>query len=183
VEPDLRTALIVPVARLPDVVDLWRERTCAFKPSAGVPAHITLVSPFVSAVEATDSLLPGLYELFRQAVSFTFVLGELHRFPAVLYLAHEPSEPFTALSEALADRYPACEPIVHAFDEVVPHLTVAEGTTELMDEAENAIKPLLPFRASCESVLLLVETNARPTHWSVMARLALESHPPDGVEN
>jgi 2'-5' RNA ligase superfamily len=117
--------------------------------------------------------LRNCLRLFRQSVCFTFVLGELRRFPATLYLAPEPSEPFAAMSEALADRYPDCEPHVHAFGEVVPHLTVAEGSAELMDEAESEIQPVLPIRASCESALLLVETDERPTHWSAMARFAL----------
>jgi hypothetical protein len=121
VEPELRTALIVPVGGLPEVIDRWRERTCVFKPSAGVPPHITLVFPFVSAGQVTDSFISGLSDLFRECVCFAFDLGELRRFPATLYLAPEPSEPFAALSEVLADHYPECEPHVHAFGEVVPH--------------------------------------------------------------
>jgi 2'-5' RNA ligase len=173
VESDLRTALIVSVAGLPDVIDRWRERTCAFKPSAGVPPHITLVFPFVPAAQATDSLVSELSELVRECACFTFDLGELRRFSTTLYLAPEPSEPFVALSEALADRYPDCAPQVHAFGEVVPHLTVAEGSAELMEAASNEIQPLLPIRTSCESATLLVEASAHPTHWSARASLPL----------
>jgi 2'-5' RNA ligase len=175
VEPNLRTALIVPVTGLPDVIDRWRERTCEFKPSSGVPPHITLVFPFVSAVQVTDSLMTELSDFFRPSVQFKFDLGELRRFPATLYLAPEPAEPFVALSEALADRYPACEPHVHAFGEVVPHLSVAEGSTTIMEAAESEIRPLLPIQASCEAIMLLVETSARPTTWSVKAHLHLKS--------
>jgi 2'-5' RNA ligase len=173
VEPELRTALIVPVSGLPDVIDLWRERTCAFKPSAGVPPHITLVFPFVAAAHVTDSFLSELSDLLRRRVRFTFDLRELRRFPTTLYLAPEPSEPFAALSEVIADRYPECDPHVHAFGEVVPHLTVAEGSAEVLEVAENEIRPLLPIRASCESAVLLVETRAHPTQWSVRLRLPL----------
>jgi len=174
VEPELRTALIVPVGGLPEVIDRWRERTCVFKPSAGVPPHITLVFPFVCAWQVTDSFISGLSDLFRECACFAFDLAELRRFPATLYLAPEPSEPFAALSEVLADHYPECEPHVHAFGKVVPHLTVAEGSAEIMDAAENEITPLLPMRASCESAALLVETRARPTCWSAQVRLPLK---------
>jgi hypothetical protein len=167
--------VIVPVTGLPGVIDRWRERTCIFKPSAGVPPHVTLVFPFMPAVQVTDSLITELSDLFRHFVRFTSELGELRRFSATLYLAPEPSEPFVALSEALADRYPTCEPHVHAFGPVVPHLTVAEGSKTVMDAAENEIKPLLPIRASCESTALLVETRARPTAWSAKAQLPLKT--------
>ncbi len=44
-----------------------------------------------------------------------------------------------------------------------------------MEAAENEIKPLLPIRTSCESAVLLVETSARPTHWSIRENLPLKS--------
>jgi 2'-5' RNA ligase len=174
VERDLRTAVIVAVPALPDVIDLWRERTCVFKPSAGVPPHITLVFPFVPAARVNDSFISALSGLFRECVPFSFAFTELRRFPATLYLAPEPSEPFVALSEALADRYPDCEPHVHAFGQVVPHLTVAEGSAEVMEAAESEIEPLLPVHASCESAVLLVETHTTPTHWSNRVQLPLK---------
>jgi 2'-5' RNA ligase len=174
-EQGLRTAVVVPVPTLPGVVDLWRERTCVFKPSAGVPPHITLAFPFVPVERVTASLISELSDLVREHIAFTFALGTLRRFPAALYLAPEPSEPFAALSEALADRFPECEPHVHVFGQVVPHLTVAEGSDEVMNAAVSEIKPLLPIHASCESAVLLVETSASPTHWSAGERLPLKT--------
>ena len=166
--------MVVPVPALPDVIDLWRERTCIFKPSAGVPPHITLAFPFVPVARVTDSLIAELSDLFREERDpFTFTFRELRRFPTTLYLAPDPPEPFESLSEALADHYPECEPNVHAFGEVVPHLTVAEGGAAVMDAAESEIEPLLPIHASCESAALLVETHASPTHWSTRVRLPL----------
>ena len=45
----LRSMVIIPVPEAADAVDRWREETCNDKPSIGVPAHITLIFPFVPA--------------------------------------------------------------------------------------------------------------------------------------
>jgi 2'-5' RNA ligase len=162
-----RTAVIVPVVGLPLLVDSWRERTCEFKPSAGVPAHITLVFPFVPIDEP---LLADLREVVVRFPAFSFRLTQMRRFPSVLYLAPEPAERFVELIEAIARGFPACEPAVHAFDAVVPHLTVAEGDAAVLDTVERELGPLLPISAACDAAVLLVEG---PGCWSVEAHLPL----------
>jgi 2'-5' RNA ligase len=162
--------VIVPVGGLPPPVDLWRERTCVFKPSDGVPAHITLVFPFATADEVDDALIAALRDVVGRFAAFTFALDGMSRFPAALYFTPDPGGRFVELIEALAERFPDCEPAVHAFDAVVPHLTVAEGDTAVMDAAEAELAPLLPLSAVCESAVLLVEG---PERWSVEAHLPL----------
>jgi hypothetical protein len=58
---------------------------------------------------------------------FGFALTRVGRFPGVLYLAPEPAGPFVRLTTECNARWPDFAPYGGAHDQVVPHLTVAEG--------------------------------------------------------
>jgi 2'-5' RNA ligase len=170
---ELRTALIVAVPEAAALVDRWLERTCPAKPSIGIPAHITLVFPFVPAWEAGDELVEELGGLFSAFAAFPFTLDRPERFPEVLYLAPEPALPFTRLTEAIVARYPAYPPYEGAFDTIVPHLTVAQGNAAALDEAEADIRSRLPVEAFAHEVLLLEEIEPAWTRWATRARCPL----------
>jgi hypothetical protein len=89
-----RTALIVAVPEAAALAEPWLERTCRAKPSTGVPAHITLLFPFVPAARIDPALIDDLRGLFGEFAAFRFALRRAERFPEVLYLATEPAEPF-----------------------------------------------------------------------------------------
>src|SRR5512144_3267442 len=103
------SALIIAVPEAEPLVKVLRDR---FDPSAplGVPAHITILVPFVPPSEITPVVLAELRELFAQFLVVEFTLPELRRFPEVLYLAPSPAEPFKALTYAVVDRYPDYPP-------------------------------------------------------------------------
>ena len=109
-----RTALVVEVPEAAVAVDTWRERTSPAKPSKGVPAHVTILFPFVPAAEL-DDVLDDLRALFARLPSFAFELRECRHFPGVLYLAPDPPDPFVALTEAVAAAYPAYPPYEGVF--------------------------------------------------------------------
>jgi 2'-5' RNA ligase len=100
-ESVLRTALIVAVPEAGSSVEQWRERTCSDKPSIGIPAHVTLLFPFIPAPEIDDGLVAELSTLFGDFESFDFELREARRWPELVYLAPEPPEPFVDLTEAI----------------------------------------------------------------------------------
>jgi 2'-5' RNA ligase len=168
-----RTALIVAVPGAAPAVEPWLERTGRAKPSTGVPVHITLLFPFVPAVRIDPALVEKLGELFASFPSFRFVLRRAERFPEVLYLAPEPAEPFVRLTEAIAARYPEHPPYQGAFDTIVPHLTVAQGESRVLDEAEADVSRALPLEAAAAEVVLLEEVVADWGRWEPRARLAL----------
>lgn len=167
---NLRSALIIVVPEAAYAVDEWLERTCAAKPSSGVPAHVTLLFPFVPAREIDDGLVERLGLLFARFDGFAFDLRETERFPATLYLAPEPKEPFVRLTKALMVEYPHLPPYGGAFDSIVPHVTVAEGDSELLNEAERDVREALPIGAERE-VILLEEVEPHLARWEVRARL------------
>ena len=91
-----------------------------------MPAHITILYPFMPPDEITPAVLAELREFFAQFAAFEFTLPELRRFPKVLYLAPSPAEPFKALTHAVVERYPDYPPYGGGYSEVIPHLTIAD---------------------------------------------------------
>ena len=172
-DTELRSALIVVVPEVAAVVDGWRERTCYGKPSSGVPAHITILFPFVPPDSIDDTLIHDLRRLFAAFQNFAFELETTGRFPTVLYLAPTPAQPLARLTEVVFEAYPEFPPYGGAFAAIVPHLTVAEGDDETLSEAEADIRPSLPIRAEAREVLLIEEVEPDSARWRERARLPL----------
>jgi 2'-5' RNA ligase len=170
---ELRTALIVAVPDAAPMVDPWLERTCRARPSVGIPAHITLLFPFVPAAQVDNELMDDLRSLFARFAAFPFTLDRPERFPEVLYLAPAPARPFTLLTEAIVTRYPECPPYEGAYDAIVPHLTVAQGDAAALDEAEADIRSALPIESVAHEVLLLEELEPSWVRWRTRARFQL----------
>ena len=168
-----RSALVVAVQGAAPVVEHWLERTASAKPSHGIPAHVTVLFPFVPAAEIDEALLEGLNALFVRMQPFDFELTECRRFPAVLYVAPEPAEPFVAMTEAVVAAYPDFPPYEGVFDSIVPHLTVAEGLPTVLNRAEGEVRPRLPIRSDAHEVLLLEEIGREPVRWQVRERIPL----------
>ena len=102
-----RTALVVAVPEAAAAVDAWRERTSYAKPSNGVPAHVTVVYPFVPMAEVDDAFVAGLQ--VRGHPVLRLRAPRVPPFPAVLYLAPEPPEPFVSLTRP-SPPYPGFPP-------------------------------------------------------------------------
>jgi 2'-5' RNA ligase len=151
-----RSALIVEVPEAEPLVREWRAKH-DWSAQHGVPAHITLLVPFVPTETIGDRLHAELRALFAAHPAFSFRLARVARFPEVAWLAPEPVEPFKALIEAIASRYPEYPPYEGIHDEVIPHLTVAEGGTDLQNEVDAALAPALPIGAEARSVSLILE--------------------------
>jgi 2'-5' RNA ligase len=169
----LRSTVIVPVPEAADSVDGWREETCNDKPSIGVPAHITLVFPFVPAAQLDQPLVTALAAIVGNGNAFEFELRKAARFPTTLYLAPEPALPFVRLTEAIVHRFPNYPPYEGTFDSVVPHLTVAHGDTALMDRADTDIERSLPIMSTAREAVLLEEVEPDWGRWQLRARLPL----------
>jgi 2'-5' RNA ligase len=162
-----RTALIIAVPEAEALVGDWRERYD--NASLGIPAHVTLLFPFVPSEKVDDILLAELRELFAAQPAFSFSLPRVARFPEVAWLAPEPATPFRRLTELIYSRYPDYPPYEGIHDEIIPHLTVGVGDAALQDEIEAALTPQLPIHAEARHVTLLVEDDLG--HWQVLREL------------
>lgn len=132
----------------------------------GVPAHITINYPFLPGIHPSEDLLRDLKSLFGDIPSFTFQLTEVARFPDVIYLPPEPGEPFRQLIETVAARFPESPPYGGVFDEVIPHLTVAQSDDEaLLHTVESDFSEIslqeLPIESRVEGVWLMDNRGSR----------------------
>ncbi|MCL6298792.1 2'-5' RNA ligase family protein [Streptomyces kronopolitis] len=169
-----RTGLIVKIPEAEPAVRGWRER---LDPGAreGVPAHVTVLFPFLPAGRIDGAVRRALAEVLAARPAFAARFERCHRFPGVLYLAPEPDGPFRGLTEAVAERWPEAPPFGGRFDEVVPHLTVAQGHAEAaLADAEAALVDSMPVTARVSSVALLVHDGTR---WHERASFALGQAP------
>lgn len=166
-----RTALIVAVPEAEPLVGAWRAKHDS-SAQHGVPAHITLLFPFLPAEEVDEQLVTDLRDLFASQPAFTYRLPRVAHFPEVAWLAPEPAQPFKDLISLIVSRYPDYPPYEGAHDEVIPHLTVAEGGPELQDEVAAALTPNLPIEADAREVTLIVEDASG--HWRTGEQFRLE---------
>jgi hypothetical protein len=159
-----QTALLATVGEAEPLVGHWRRR---FDPSAsaGIPAHVSIIFPFLDIDRISTAVIEDLRTLIGARGPFTVRFDECRRFPGVLYLAPEPDQPFRALTESMARRWPEAPPYAGQFTDVIPHLTVADGPPPgVFDEVEAALTEQLPITATISSVSLFVSDGDRWRH-------------------
>jgi 2'-5' RNA ligase len=154
------SAVLVHVPEAEPVVGEWRLRHTHDAP-LGIPAHVTLLYPFVPPGELDAEVEERLARVLGEVEPFDVTFARTARFPAVLYLAPQPPEPFVALTEAISEEWPEHPPYEGEFDEVVPHLTVAESEDErVFERIAGAVGPQLPLDQRVREAQLYVEDGA-----------------------
>jgi 2'-5' RNA ligase len=164
-----QTALVVPVPEAEPSVRAWRNR---YDPAAraGVPAHVTVLFPFLHASLVDAGTCAVLDEMFGRHPSFDVRFEECGRFPGVLYLVPVPDGPFRRLTEAVVERWPQTPPYGGKY-EPHPHLTIAQGQDDtVLDRLEADLRPGLPFTARIPTVDLVAYDG---TDWRHRASFAL----------
>lgn len=140
-----------------------------------MPAHVTLLFPFMPAERVGDKVISELRALFAATPTFDVTFRKTDRWPGTLILVPEPSEPFVHLTEAIVERWPDYPPYEGAHDTIAPHLTVAHGDDSLLAQAEADVAPALPIEAQVNEALLLEETEPNRARWDERARFPLRS--------
>jgi hypothetical protein len=151
------TGLVVPVDAARELVASWLH----LLPAAGrsLPPHVTALWPFLPVAALDGAVERRLEELLSGAQPFAFALTRVATLADAAVLVPEPAEPFAALTRLLWGEWPECPPYGGAFDDVVPHLTVAiEPSTADRSSIEEALSPLLPLEVRAAEVLLIEET-------------------------
>ena len=159
-----RSAVLVEVPEAEPVVGEWRRRHTYDAP-LGVPAHVTLLFPFVPAEQLTEDVEERLARLISAAGAFDVAFAGTARWPGLLYLEPQPSEPFSALTEAIAAAWPEHPPYEGEFEVVIPHLTVAESEDgQLLDRIATDVEPHLPIELLVREAQLYFEDDAGRWH-------------------
>jgi 2'-5' RNA ligase len=146
------SAFIVEVPQAEFCVGALRERYDA-SAKLGVPAHITVLVPFMAPERVSDTVLARAQQALGAVPAFSFSLSKWGRFPQTAYLAPEPAQPFVELTQNLMRCFPEYPPFRGEHDSIVPHLTVAHGSAPDAEVAAAELVAALqahgPIHAMC----------------------------------
>ena len=150
-----------------------RERLDASAP-LGVPAHITVLFPFMVPAAIGTAALTQLGHLFAAVSRFSFRLDHTGWFgDDVLWLGPRDPGPFRALTQRVYGAFPAFPPFAGQFDDVIPHLTIGHGhPLNDLRTAERAIQALLPIDSHATTVTLMTQ-QATAGKWASAAAFNL----------
>jgi 2'-5' RNA ligase len=167
------TALICRVPEAEAFIARYRER---YDPSArrNVPAHVTILYPFMAPELVDDEVVRTLRAIAAAVPCFSYRLARTKRFPVALYLAPDPDDSFSALTDGIFRAFPDYPPFEGKFPTVVPHVTVAHGDEPRLCEIEIELKIALPgagVPARCGEMVLI--ENSRGQWWEPMHTFAL----------
>ena len=155
----MRSAVLVQVPEAEPVVGEWRLQY-TFDAPAGIPAHVTILFPFVEP-ERLGEVEGRLAELVAGTSAFDLTFTRTARWPEILYLEPDPAEPFVALTHAIEREWPDQPPYGGAHETIVPHLTVAESTDPaLLDRIAADVEPQLPIVTPVREASLFAEDDA-----------------------
>ena len=113
----------------------------------GVPAHVTLLFPFLHPDLIDEHVLARLHRAIAAVPRFEGRWARTGWFaPGVLWLVPEPDKAWRRLIGAVQAEFPECPPYGGMFPDTVPHLTVGDRhDPERLREAELDILPGLPL--------------------------------------
>jgi 2'-5' RNA ligase len=170
-----RTAVVVTVPEAERVVAQHRER---FDPAAswGVPAHVTVLFPFVDPATLDDPQVRRLAEAVRTVPAFDCSFTRTRWFDQdVLWLAPEPDQPFRSLTTAVWQAFPEHPPYGGEYADLAPHLTVgqrADGDGAELAAVEPLVSGLLPVSTYVDRVHVLAGTPGERS-WRTIHELEL----------
>lgn len=169
------TAVIAPVPAADAVAGEYRRNLDATA-AWGVPAHVTVLYPFIEPAAVDEASVGVLTALASSVPAFDCCFRRTAWFDDdVLWLKPEPDEPIRTLTTAVWQAFPQCPPYGGAHDDVIPHLTIAErrlADLHALQVAENEVQPRLPLSTTIDRLLLIAGAQS-PRSWSVRAELPL----------
>jgi hypothetical protein len=166
----VESAIVLAVPEAEPLVGALRQEGDA-SAARGVPAHVTLLYPFVD--DPDEGVLEELRFFFSHIDALDLDLTSVQQWPEVVYLAMDQAPEVNDLIAALCRRWPSCPPYggLFAVEEVIPHLTVIDSPDPAL--RERAVKELeagLPLRAQVTEASLWVHGGYDGTdRWTLRA--------------
>ena len=141
----------------------------------GVPAHVTILYPFVAPELLTADVMHQLTHLLAATPPFDLTFGSIGWFGTnVAWLRPTPDEPLRRLTATVAKRWPDWPPYGGEVDDPTPHLTIGDhGGTAALIAATTAIEPALPITTRITEVHLFTGSH-EPASWHPHTRFTLE---------
>lgn len=171
----MESSLIVPVPAAEPVVGPWRQNldpACGW----GVPAHITVLYPFVPPADIDQGVLDRLRRVLDETPAFAFRLVAVEWFgDEVAWVRPEPARLFLDLTARVEQVWPEYLPYEGAHAEVIPHLTICRGADpDDMAAAAAGVDARLPLDAEANRVHLMKGTRETDS-WTTVAEFPLQN--------
>lgn len=168
-DPSPRSVVIVR-ARVPARLERWRRR-CVAQAERGLPAHATMLYPFIAPERLGPAVRGRLAGIARRHSPIAHALDGPMVWSDVVYLSLDPSEPFVALQRDLGAEFPDFPIYGPAFDmEFVPHVTIAEEGAGRMPLDDLAWRSL-PSQAVASAIEVIARSADGP--WRTVWRIPL----------
>ena len=111
----------------------------------GIPAHVTVRTPFLPSEQWSDPRLAALCELLPVEVT----LARLENRPGALVIVVEPDDGLREITAAVGSAWPILPPHKGNRPDLAYHLTVVRTEDEdIRSEAADEISPQLPLTVS-----------------------------------
>jgi len=125
-----------------------------------------------------EAVLQLLTRVFATAPQFEHRLVRTSWFgDDILWLAPEDESPFHSLTDAVQRKFPDYPPFGGQFENVVPHLTIADRRPlQQMRSAERDVQRHLPIDCVAAGVTLMVQRDASRA-WTRSAQFPLGASP------
>ena len=171
----VESAILIKVPQVEFLVGRHRRN---FDPSEnwGVPAHVTLLYPFLAPSVIDANVLGRIATCVGGHRAFEVQFAQTKWFDEeVLWLAPEPDLAFRRLTASLFAAFPETPPYGGSIADPTPHLTVAyQVSVSLMQEVESLVIAELPVEAFFASVSVMVGS-PEPASWMTLVDIPLNS--------
>ncbi|WP_433288519.1 2'-5' RNA ligase family protein [Micromonospora sp. CA-244673] len=169
------SALIVAVPEVERAVGRFRS-ALDIAASWGVPAHVTVLYPFLPPDRINDDVLAILSQIFEATPRFDISFAEVKWFgDTVVWLSPQPDGALRLLTAAVWRRFPEAPPYAGAHADAVPHLTIGhDAPKRVLAQAAEAVAGHLPIRATVEAVRLIAGA-PEPDSWHTLREFRLGS--------
>jgi len=176
---DWESALLVAVPEAEPAVGEHRARLDS-SARDGVPAHLTVLYPFLPPASIDGAVLGSLHGLFAEFAPFEVALDRVCWFDEdVVWLAPRDDGPFRALTGAVFAAFPNCPPYGGGYADVIPHLTIGDrDDPKALRAAAEAVRGNLPIEARITEVTLMAgpaqgNPATQPGRWRTLAAFPL----------
>ena len=148
-------------------------RQYSYESTLRVPAHITVLFPFVP-LDELDAAAAKLRDLFTDTQPFDIMLDGYGYFPRTTYLRPANPSPIKALFRRIYAAFPNYPPYRGAFgdDDITPHMTIGDFASEA--EREQVVFPAYaPITFRVRRLHLIVGVEHEPLPWITHAVIPL----------
>jgi hypothetical protein len=160
---ELRSAIIVPVT-LPSRLSEIREggdRLAAL----GVPAHVSVLFPFLPPGRLTRAVHAALSALAAAATPFRASFRRVERRDGMIWLVPSPATPFLELTATVVERWPDHPPYGGIHARLIPHLTLLESDDpRALEEAAIAAEQAGRFDVAVTELQVITQGRSRAWH-------------------